>query len=132
MRRRSAHAARPAPARTSGRGPVTSVRADSIAARSSSSSSPLAAPALGEVRSQRVLDLPDGSRWSATVFTLAEVERLMDLWATTGEALGGRYFWCSDGLIVREPGVSVMVEVLTGLLGSGDFRQVLRQIDDLE
>jgi len=78
------------------------------------------------------VDLPDGSRWSATVFTLAEVERLMDLWATTGEALGGRYFWCSDGLIVGEPGVSVMVEVLTGLLGSGDFRQVLRQIDDLE
>jgi hypothetical protein len=78
------------------------------------------------------VDLPDGSRWSATVFTLAEVERLMDLWATTGEALGGRYFWCSDGLIVRERGVSAMVAVLTGLLGSGDFRQVLRQIDDLE
>jgi hypothetical protein len=26
----------------------------------------------------------DGSRWSATVFTLAEVERLMQKWAGTG------------------------------------------------
>jgi hypothetical protein len=75
------------------------------------------------------VDLSDGSRWSATVFTLTEVERLMNLWATTGEALGGRYFWCSDGLIVREPGVSAMVAVLAGLFESGDFRQVLQQIE---
>jgi hypothetical protein len=47
----------------------------------------------------------DGSRWSATVFTLAEVERLMETWSRTGEALGGRYFWCSDGLMVRAPGI---------------------------
>ena len=75
------------------------------------------------------VDLSDGSRWSATVLTLTEVERLMNLWATTGEALGGRYFWCSDGLIVREPGVSAMVAVLVGLFESGDFRQVLQQIE---
>lgn len=75
------------------------------------------------------VDLPDGSRWSATVFTLTEVERLMNVRSTTGEALGGRYFWCSDGLIVREPGVSAMVVVLAGLLESGDFRQVLQQIE---
>ncbi|WP_208608492.1 hypothetical protein [Amycolatopsis pretoriensis] len=29
--------------------------------------------------------LPDGSRWSATIFTLAEVERLMSEWVETGE-----------------------------------------------
>lgn len=49
--------------------------------------------------------LPDGSRWSATIFTLAEVDRLMMRWEGTGEAAGGRCFWCSDGLIVREPGI---------------------------
>lgn len=41
------------------------------------------------------VDLKDGSRWSATVFTLAEVERLMESWAGSDEALGGRYFWVS-------------------------------------
>lgn len=32
--------------------------------------------------------LKDGSRWTATAFTIAEVERLMKLWAGTDEALG--------------------------------------------
>jgi hypothetical protein len=38
------------------------------------------------------LRLADGSRWSATVFTLAEVDRVMRSWEASGEALGGRYF----------------------------------------
>ncbi|MFE2276736.1 hypothetical protein ACFXAE_05580 [Streptomyces sp. NPDC059454] len=72
----------------------------------------------------------DGSRWSATVFTLAEVERLMKRWSRTGEELGGRYFWCSDGLIVRDPGIDNMTRVLAGLLETGDFTQVLQRLDD--
>ena len=77
------------------------------------------------------VDLPDGSRWSATVFTLAEVERLMNLWASTGdgEALAGRCFWCPGGLIVREPGATAIAAVLAGLLESGDLRKILLQIN---
>lgn len=74
--------------------------------------------------------LPDGSRWSATVFTLAEVDRLMKSWAGSGEALGGRYFWCSDGLIVRAPGIESMSGVIAGLLDSGEFSQFLQRLDD--
>ena len=74
--------------------------------------------------------LADGSRWSATIFTLAEVGRLMDRWASTGEALNGGYFWCSDGLIVREAGVPAMVAVIAGLLESGDFHQVMHRVAD--
>lgn len=48
------------------------------------------------------VDLKDGSRWSATVFTVAEVERLMETWAGSGEALGGRCFWISDGLLALD------------------------------
>lgn len=72
----------------------------------------------------------DGSRWSATVFTLAEVERLMKKGARTGEDLDGRFFWCSDGLIVRDPGVDNMTRVLVGLLGTGDFGCILQRLDD--
>jgi hypothetical protein len=61
----------------------------------------------------------DGSRWGATVFTIAEVERVMESWSRSGEAMGGRYFWCSDGLIVREPGIGSMTDVFVGLLDSG-------------
>ncbi|MEV7217995.1 hypothetical protein AB0O31_33495 [Kitasatospora cineracea] len=72
----------------------------------------------------------DGSRWSATVFTVAEVERLMQRCSRTGEALAGRYFWCSDSLIVRDPGIDNMTQVLAGLLDDGDFTQILQRLQD--
>lgn len=75
--------------------------------------------------------LPDGSRWGATIFTIAEVERLMSRWATTGESLSGRYFWCSDGLVVREAGIPAMTEVVVGLLDSGEIRSIFRKLDNL-
>ncbi|MEV4342236.1 hypothetical protein [Streptomyces sp. NPDC049590] len=76
------------------------------------------------------VDLPDGSRWSATVLTLAQVGILMKRWATSGEALDGRYFWCPDGLIVRDAGVSAMTRVLTGLIENGEFEQILQRLDE--
>ncbi|WP_432056223.1 hypothetical protein [Streptomyces sp. bgisy022] len=72
----------------------------------------------------------DGSRWSATMFTRAEVEPLMKRWSQTEEDLGGRYFWCSDGLIVRDAGIDNMTQVLAGLLDAGDFTRVLQRLDD--
>ncbi|AXQ54799.1 MULTISPECIES: hypothetical protein [Streptomyces] len=73
--------------------------------------------------------IEDGSCWSATVFTVAEIERLMGKGAQTGEDLGGRYFWCSDGLIVRDPGIDKVTRVIAGLLDSGEFDQVLQRLD---
>ncbi|MGW7820925.1 hypothetical protein ACWGLF_22965 [Streptomyces puniciscabiei] len=76
------------------------------------------------------VDLPDGSRWSATILTLAKVEVLMKRWATSGEAMGGGYLWCSDGLIVRDAGISSMTRVLTGLIENGEFEQILHRPDE--
>jgi hypothetical protein len=75
------------------------------------------------------VDLPDGSRWSATIITLAQVELVMKRWAASGEALGGRYFWVSDGLIVRDAGISNMIQVLIGLVENDEFPQVLQRLD---
>ncbi|MFD3665302.1 hypothetical protein ACFWVF_32695 [Streptomyces sp. NPDC058659] len=75
------------------------------------------------------VDLEDGSRWSATVFTVAEVERLMQTWAGTDEALGGRYFWVSDGLIVREPGIGNMTQVIAGLIENDEFSEIFQRLD---
>ncbi|MEU6383495.1 hypothetical protein ABZ847_08020 [Streptomyces bauhiniae] len=75
------------------------------------------------------VDLPDGSRWSATLITLAQVQHVMERWAVSGEALGGRYFWVSDGLIVRDAGISNMTRVLVGLVESDEFTQVLQRLD---
>ncbi|MFF8975075.1 hypothetical protein [Streptomyces sp. NPDC014995] len=71
--------------------------------------------------------LKDGSRWTATVFTVTEVERLMRLWAGTDEALGGRYFRVSDGLIVRDPGIDSMTGVIAGLLENGEFSEIFQR-----
>lgn len=76
------------------------------------------------------VDLTDGSRWSATVFTVAEVERLMQTWAGTDEALGGRYFWVSDGLIVRDPGIDNMTQVIAGLIENDEFSEVFQRLED--
>ncbi|WLQ38372.1 hypothetical protein P8A18_33125 (plasmid) [Streptomyces castrisilvae] len=72
--------------------------------------------------------LKDGSCWTATVFTVAEVERLMKLWTGTDEALGGRYFWVSDGLIVRDPGIGSMTDVIAGLIENGEFAGIFQRV----
>ncbi|MFC8176758.1 hypothetical protein [Streptomyces sp. NPDC057325] len=77
-----------------------------------------------------LVTLKDGSRWTATVFTVAEVERLMKLWAGTDEALGGRYFWVPDGLIVRDPGIDNMTGVIAGLIKNGEFSEIFQRVID--
>jgi hypothetical protein len=72
----------------------------------------------------------DGSRWSATLFTLGQVEVLMNRWAASGEALGGRYFWCSHGLIVRDAGITNMTQVLVGLVETGEHTKIFQRLDD--
>lgn len=71
------------------------------------------------------VNLNDGSRWSASIITLAQVEILMKRWAASGEALAGRYFWCSDGLIVRDAGISNMTQVLAQVVIDADTRLVV-------
>ncbi|MGW1553547.1 hypothetical protein [Streptomyces sp. NPDC002346] len=71
-----------------------------------------------------------GSRWSATIFSVAEVSRLMKRWEETGEAAAGRCFWCSDGLIVRDAGIPGMVDVIAELLASGEFEGAFHRLDD--
>ncbi|MGW4234951.1 hypothetical protein ACWEF9_37755 [Streptomyces sp. NPDC004980] len=84
---------------------------------------------LGEVCNVDVfVTLKDGSRWTATMFTVVEVERLMKLWVETDEALGGRYFWVSDGLIVRDPGIDNMTGVIAGLIENGEFSEIFQQV----
>jgi hypothetical protein len=73
-----------------------------------------------------------GDRWSATVMTQAEIGRIMDRWAASGEGLGGRYFQCDDLLIVSRPGLPNMTDILGHLLASGEFREVLHPLTRTE
>ncbi|WP_409465226.1 hypothetical protein [Amycolatopsis sp. GA6-003] len=71
---------------------------------------------------------PDGSRWSATMVTLDEADRIMRRWESTGECAGGSYFAVPDGLIVREPGVRNMAAVLIAMHDSGELTSRLLRL----
>jgi hypothetical protein len=73
--------------------------------------------------------LVDGDgEWTATMLTIAEVQRLMRVWRTTGECLGGRFFQCRDLVLIDEPGLTQVVEILGELVRSGEYRDVLVQV----
>jgi hypothetical protein len=74
--------------------------------------------------------LDDGSHRYATFFTLDAVREILNKGARTGEAGGGRYFWCSDQVIVPEPGVAAMVAAVDEMIRSGDIEVMCSRIED--
>ncbi|GIH94120.1 hypothetical protein Psi01_47500 [Planobispora siamensis] len=65
--------------------------------------------------------LPDGTRRYATFMTLDVVGRVMDRWKSTGENLGGRYFRCSDLIVIREPGFTSMIDAVRDMIATGEI-----------
>ena len=76
------------------------------------------------------VDLPDGSTWALTMFTVAEVGRLLARWKETGEEADGCYFWVVDGVIVPEPGIPAMTAAIRELVRSGDITRAGIRCDD--
>ncbi|MEV8517420.1 hypothetical protein [Dactylosporangium sp. NPDC051484] len=70
------------------------------------------------------VDLPDGSSWALTIFTVDEVRRLLARWKETGEVANGVYFWAVDQLIVPEPGVRAMTTAIRELVRTGAIASV--------
>jgi hypothetical protein len=76
------------------------------------------------------VDLPDGSTWALTIFTVDEVGRLLARWKETGEVANGSYFWVVDQLIVPEPGVPAMTAAIRELVRSEDITSVGIRCED--
>ncbi|BCB79614.1 hypothetical protein GCM10022251_41430 [Phytohabitans flavus] len=88
------------------------------------------APALTVVENVDVeVALDDGSRWSATLLTLAEIRRLMDRWKVTGECLDGSYFQCADLVIFERGGIETATDLLGRLVSTGQIRDAFVRID---
>jgi hypothetical protein len=75
--------------------------------------------------------LADGSRWSATFFTVANVEKLFEKNRGTGECRHGLYFWASDMILVRKLDRETITETIDGLLEGGEFTRAFGRLDDL-
>lgn len=73
--------------------------------------------------------LADGTHRYATFMTTDEINRVLRRWAETGEAAGGRYFWCSDLVIIPRPGLEAMVAALKEVIRSGDIDVMLSKAE---
>lgn len=71
------------------------------------------------------ITMPDGTRWSGTFLTLAEIGRVMERWRISGECHAGAYFRCPDLVIIHSPGISAMVEALEAALADGPPGDIL-------
>ncbi|MFI5732246.1 hypothetical protein ACIA49_19135 [Kribbella sp. NPDC051587] len=78
------------------------------------------------------IEVPGKGTWTATVFTLDEVRRLMDRWRTTGEYASGAYFVGVDDLIIREPGADSVVAAVRDLVAKDSYDLFLIKCDEEE
>jgi hypothetical protein len=69
-------------------------------------------------------------RWSATFFTLANVESLLAKYAATGECAGGTYLWAVDMILVRELSERVIIETVNDLRATGEFNRAFGLLED--
>jgi hypothetical protein len=73
--------------------------------------------------------LSNGSRWSATFLSVAEISRIMKRWEATGECLDGAYLRIPDLIVVRQGGLEGMVAVLDSILATGGPAPALVRVD---
>ena len=64
---------------------------------------------------------PDGRIYTATFFTLSNVDALRARHRETGECLGGRYFWSTNMILVDEVSRTRIEQVVTDLMASREF-----------
>ncbi|MEU0511200.1 hypothetical protein [Amycolatopsis sp. NPDC006125] len=73
--------------------------------------------------------LADGTRWTATFLTYAEIGRIMGRHRRSGEYLSGGYFTCpADLVVLAEPGVRAMLDAVVDLVATGGHESVLHRI----
>ena len=65
--------------------------------------------------------LPDGTRRYATFMTLDGIAKIMSRWQATGECLNGRYFYCTDLVIIDNVGFHAMADIVRDLIDTGDI-----------
>lgn len=73
--------------------------------------------------------LADGRRLGATLFTLANIGKLMRSYEASGECDHGSYFWCKDLVVVRDLSVPSIEELVRSLLRTGEIGEVFQLLE---
>ena len=85
-------------------------------------------PGVSDTNSDVFVTMFDGSRWSATFFTFANIATLRKRWAENGECLHGRYFWAKTPVLVSKITRSEVEEVVKDLIATGEFEQAFERV----
>ncbi len=74
-----------------------------------------------EVVTDAHVHAPDGRHWVGTVASMKAIETVMGWHRESGETLGGRYFWASDLLVIREPTEADAFDSIFDLIANGEL-----------
>lgn len=74
--------------------------------------------------------LPDGTRWSATIFTVDNLRSLMAKWRSTGENRG-LYVWAPDMIVVERLSDPGLRELVDELVAEGTLKTVMKPLLDV-
>ena len=75
------------------------------------------------------VELADGSRWAATVYTVDNLRSLMRKWRSTGEQ-SGLYVWAPDMIVVERLSDRCLRDLVDELVAEGELEHVLMPLDE--
>ena len=78
------------------------------------------------------VEFSDGSRYTATFFTLHNLNTLMREYELTGECAGGLYIWASDMIVVRELSPASIEQCVASLIENHEFEGAFTRLEDLD
>ncbi|MEU1721560.1 hypothetical protein [Nonomuraea sp. NPDC005692] len=61
--------------------------------------------------------------------TLDAIQQVMDRYRDTGECSSGAYFWTTDLIIMRRPGIPAMVDAVADLIATGELTAACGALD---
>ncbi len=73
----------------------------------------------------------DGSRFTATFFTLNNLRSLFEKNKQTGECCKGKYLWATEMILVECLDESTMETAIRGLLRDGEFESAFARVPDV-
>lgn len=73
---------------------------------------------------------PDQRRYSASVFTLKNIQSLMTNYQETGECNDGQYFWCSDLFIVRDLHETTILDAIRHLIQEDELHSAFKLLEN--
>jgi hypothetical protein len=74
--------------------------------------------------------LGDDTRWSATVFTVANLRALLQKDRRTGEDCRGFYYWCPDMVVVETLSDQGILDLVDEATSNGELTKMFVRLDD--